>query len=927
MGRITNLPPACYDITDYITDNAGRSGSSDVTAAILNRVEYCRDNDLTLMLPNDCRFKAVNTLPMRITTAGGSFFSPNTINIIGQQGGNAPPEIFLGDEATANGFSKSATVSDSTVPKALIHILKPEPNTDTTYPPPNEDAKTLYSSSINGVRLNGNGFANCSVIHFDAAQDCSMADLDIISTGCYAGITGWPGRGCVARNIVITGGRSGIHQKAIGPGVSNNVVGLGGQFMNLKISGTTVYGIKHTAARGSLSILGLDLSIASGVGIYAIGTDQEYGHTVLWDSIIRANGGIAIQASRTVVGLFNCYFLNATKIVDQTETDGYGDYNGNSTGWFYVRRFVNIPTRLNSSVGGVPIELKAIRDGVNLTDSYVASVNGPTIEGPDPQLVSQYYFREPDITDPTKVIWATASPSTPAPFTSSTAAVPYTNYTDVTSNSLPQLNAKLAEARAAGKALAFPGKSAGSGGTPQHIPVGGPVVLQDGDVIFGVSMKRCIFTPTTAWRTATQTGVQEWIVDTPDDANAEIFMFRICASSQLYTGQRIGCYRWRTGKGGIFDSQGSTQAVGTIRYPNHDLKVTGHGGGILCALRNGGTLVGGDFPEAGWQSEWNKTDQTDHRWISINDNVGALTVVGFDPEYGGGAERVPDHPALCLIDNATVRGIGCKSEAHDYVFEFRNGARVILGPFAVLNTTQDFVAAGYPQWVSGPIFKVDNSSQVELLAVSGKAGDLAGRQIFTEDADIITNRSTQVTADKCLGYYTRNALLNPTIFQLYTPVSNSVTDVMAFQSAIWTVYLEGSTPDTDSVAISDIDITETYGGSDISNQATVTVVTGSPTANINDAGTDTDFVATTKTAIKFQFSSPKSIKEIRIKPSATALNLPIGVVIEAYNSTTNDYRMMASRVYAATDLTTRIIQFNTRRVTLLSRARTVRGNL
>ena len=204
MALIPRLPIGFHDITSiYLTNPNDVNGINDVTIPFQNAINYCRDNDLTLCLPENTRYRIINTLKWYQTDAAGQWVSDGAFGLVGENRGGTKPEIFLDSGASANGFG-----IESLSHKPMIHFLKSKPIGGvgpTVYPPVEEDAMTFFAFFIKNIKLTGGGFGNCHILHADGAQDCSISDVDIDATDCYCAISGWPGRGSATRNINITG--------------------------------------------------------------------------------------------------------------------------------------------------------------------------------------------------------------------------------------------------------------------------------------------------------------------------------------------------------------------------------------------------------------------------------------------------------------------------------------------------------------------------------------------------------------------------------------------------------------------------------------------------------------------------------------------------------------------------------------------------
>jgi hypothetical protein len=921
MGLISRVPGGYYDVTDHAGLNTASkyNGTDAVDAALASAINYAAANDLTALLPRNTRFQLTNTLAIEDLISTGHHTSPGAISMVGQQGGTTP-ELFLGNVAAtlANGFSRTAVLAGNANSKPLVHFYKNDV-LGGAYPPASEDTETMYAATIQGVKLNGNGFANCSVLHFDAAQDCVLSDVVIDATGCYAGLTGWPGRGVQSRNIEIIGGKYGVYQKHpyMTEG-SSSAIGLGGGFINFYLHGQTSYGIWVQASRGALSITGLRLEMTQGVGLYtrSVGT-PERGHLQLWDSLVTVGGGIAIQASNARVSVYNSYFKNAATILDSVETTE-PDYAGNANGWFYVKRFVNSPT-----TGSIANRL--VVDGVQTTNDIVDNANGNVAVEPDLKITTQHYWREPDFTDPAQVIWATDHAGTASPWTSTTAACTPVLSSDLTTNNKTPIDAKIAECVTAGKYLFFPRGAANGQG---YYPVGGAITLPSTfKGIIGGVCKRITFPPTSAWRTSqTASGTQSWVFEMPDNATATTCMAYMCIPTLFDTAARIGMLQQRAGKAVISHCWGSNQPSGRLDYPNEDIVITGNGGGRHIAVRNGGSTYNNTAAK-------NAADTTARRWLAVRNTTLPLTIYGCDPEFGGAPDRTPVHPALVLFDNAkNFRVLGSKSEAWQFSYEIKNGSQGYIGPIGQL-------IAGAAPLPSNPVmglFSIDATSAVEVVGAtkvksSTMTYDMTTVPLFAEGAGI-SPLSATVHAGQSLAYYSRGALLDPeTVWKSYSDTPPPAPSSYAISSTVWIVYFEGADPSVSPVAVAEIELAETVGGPDISGTATAVTASsgGANVANIRDNNDATDFTGTASVAVKFTFASPVVISELRWKPSASAASVPVSTVVEIYDASISQLRRIAARQWPATQMGVRVVRFNGRagRAGLAQRARTKTGAL
>ena len=904
MGLIARVPGGFYDVTDYagLTTAAAYNGTDAVDAAFAAAINYAASLDLTPLLPRNTRWQLTNTLAIEDLSVSGHHKSPGAIGIVGQQGGTTP-EIFLGNVAAtlANGFSRTAVLASGANSKPMVHFYK-NATLGGAYPPTTEDSSTFYAGTIQGVKLNGNGFTNCSVLHFDAAQDCVLSDLVIDATGCYAGLTGWPGRGVQSRNIEIIGGKYGVYQKHpyLTEGASSGI-GLGGGFVNFYLHGQTSYGLWLQGARGSMSIAGLRIEMAGGVGIYtrSAGT-AERGQLLLWDGLIDMGGGIAIQANNARVGIFNSHFKSAPTIVDPVETTE-PDYPGSASGWFYVKRYVSSPT-----TGSIANRL--VVDGVQTTDDIIDAANGSVTYVPDTQIATQHYWREPDFTDPTKVIWATDHPGTASPWTSTTAACTPVGDTDLTTDNKALIEAKIAECVTAGKALFFPrGAASGQG----YYPVSGTITLPAGfKGILGQVCKRITFPPTSAWRTAqTAAGSTAWIFDTEDSATSTTFMAYMCIPTVFDTAARIGMFKWRSGKGAVVQCWGSNQPSGRIDYPNEDVVVTGNGGGRHIAVRNGCSTYNTSTAKAA-------ADTTGRRWLAVRNTTQPFTVYGCDPEFGGAPDRTPIHPALVVFDNAiNWRVLGSKSEAWQYAYEFKNASHGFIGSMGQL-------IAGTAPLPANPVlglFTIDASSAVEVVGgtkvkSSSMTYDMSTVALFAEGSGV-SPVATTVDATQALAYYRRGSLLDPaTVWKAYSDAAPPAPSSYAVTSTQWFVYFEGADPTGAALAVGEVELAETFSGPDVSGTATAVTASagGSNVANIRDDNDSTDFTATANVGVKFTFATPVALSEVRWKPSASGTAVPVGVVVECYDATLGQLRRLTAKRWPDGTLGTRVVRFQRR---------------
>ena len=916
MGLISRVPGGYYDVTDHAGLNTASkyNGTDAVDSALASAIQYGIDNDLTLLFPINTRFKIFDTVKAEDVTTGGHHTSPGSIGLVGQQGGT-PAEIFLGDGATANGFTRSGTLGANSNTKAMIHLYKSD-TPGGAYPPASEDAETFYAGTLQGLRLNGNGFVNCSVVMFSAAQDCVLSDLIIDADGCYAGLCGWPGRGVSTRNIEIIGGRYGVYQK--NPYISDTLsesytVGEGGQFINFYLHGQTHFGIWQQCTRGSLSMTGIRITMDSGIGIYCRPQgSNERGATLLVDSIIKMNNsGIGIQANNSRVGIFNSYFKNCGTVMDSVETTE-PDYAGSATGWFYVKRYFNSPT-----TGAIKNVLRV--NGVATTDDIVDSANGPVSKAPDNRIATQHYFREADFLDPTKVIWATDHTGTAAPWTSTTAAVTPVLSDDQATDHKAGLDAKIAEAAAAGKTLMLTrGAAIGQG----YYNVSGPLVLPATlPGLLGQVCKRTVIRPTQAWRT-TET-VNKWIIDTEDSATADGYIAYLVLPCVFYNASRVSMLRWRWAKGVVLQCWGSNQASGRFDYPNYSMYVTGNGGGRIISVRNGGSLTDSPTAKAA-------IDLTDRRWVMIKDTTQPITFFGLDPEFGGAPERSPVHPAMVKFQNAiNFRCLGSKSEAWQNSFEFAQGSVGFLGPVGCL------IAGDPGSYGSQPLgtVKVDASVSVELFSVSKKFGGgvpyvNTGSKLIDETVDV-SPQTSGVFCDSNMAYYRRGDIGDQpdwaTVWKTFTDADPAPAENVQVESTQWFVYFAGATPSTSDILVSEVELAQTFNGADVSGTATVSVSSGgSNSGNAVDNNQATDMSATADVTVKFAFASPVVLTELRWLPSDTATNIPVAVVVECYDATLGSLRRMAIRKWPDTFVGTRVVRFNARasNIGMAQRART-----
>jgi hypothetical protein len=711
------LPAGLFDVTQFpgLTTEAARTGLVDVTRALRAAIDYCITNDLTACQPHSTRFMVLDTIPMIDRDVTGNQTSPGAPGYVGEQGG-ALPEIFLGPGA--EGFN------DALRPKILIHILRLGASgsppvsipKDTPYPvdpqatPLPEDANSLFSGYLGGIRITGSGYPGCDLLCFDSAQSSVACDLvldgqaGLGGNGCRVAITGIPGRSMESRNITTIGCQYALRtQHTYFPGA---VTCVGATLVNFVAINPTVTAIYNTAVRGALKITGLKIIMPAGA-VSAISTygsiSGEAGTLHLVDAVIdmASPSSNAIIADDASVSLTRVYARNCAQVVSEV-TATIPSLAGNATGTTYVTQYVNTPPRSGSTSGKVMHYWIQGASRPDLAPNVVSTVAGL----PDDKFVTKHFYREPWCMDSSRVILATDVTTTPA-------VVPNATSTGTVDN-LAGLAAKQAEANAAGKWLYLP---------KGWYKVGGTVNLGTDGKLLGMPRNSSIISPSAALLTQQSApgAAPVALVASAQAAQGTASMMHVCVDAY----QRVNSWGlvegvWIRNGRGRWQHLSMQAGMGFARYPAVLMRIigdantevgpwgTGSGGGIVGSIRADAAV---NLPEVG------RVSLQHQRLRAVG--VTLPLDINFNPEWGGAPERTPQHAPLMTFKDCTRVRLGpIKSEGLQTLVELIN-TKARVGVLAVHRVVGPSPLPSYiATTVVGPAVTVDATSEVEIHGVS-----------------------------------------------------------------------------------------------------------------------------------------------------------------------------------------------------------------